>query len=593
VKTGSKFLFVSLCSLITATPALAGTSDSFRQPADALAALPYQPSKADKESLSAIFTAIERKQWNEASKLIDASPKGPLTSMARAELYLAAGSPVVSADLLKTLLNDAPYLPQAEQIEKLAEKRGADDLANRPGMQRFAFRGEAPRRDLPDNVKEGTAAVLRDKIQQHIKNDDSAAAEAAVEAASASLSAEAIAELRYRVAWSFYIENDDANARRVAALARSGSGEWATQANWVVGLSAWRTGDYAAAFEAFDAVARNAQSDDMKSAGLFWSARTAVATRQPQQSQPRLQNAARLHETFYGMLAAEALGMASVAKRLQPKPEKAWAPLRDNDNVKIAITLAAVGQSDRADDVIRHQARIGNPAEHNALASLAGALNLPATQLWMGHYGPANAGEDATIRYPVPNWSPLGGWRVDPSLVFAHSLQESQFRTSVISPAGARGLLQVRPGTARDMARDRGMAFNPSDLDRPSYNLEYGQSYMEKLRDMSATGGLLPKVIAAYNAGPAPVTRWNSEVRDNGDPLLFIESIPYWETRSYVSTILRNYWMYEMQGSKNGGSMTGLAQYMWPKFPDNGRSVAVRMNMATARPVQGGSIAAR
>jgi soluble lytic murein transglycosylase len=117
-------------------------------------------------------------------------------------------------------------------------------------------------------------------------------------------------------------------------------------------------------------------------------------------------------------------------------------------------------------------------------------------------------------------------------------------------------------------------------------NLEYGQSYLEKLRDMPATGGLLPKVIAAYNAGPTPVTRWNSEIRDNGDPLLFIESIPYWETRGYVAIILRNYWIYEMRENKASGSMHGLAQYLWPKFPDENGNVV-------ARRASGGSVAAR
>lgn len=194
-------------------------------------------------------------------------------------------------------------------------------------------------------------------------------------------------------------------------------------------------------------------------------------------------------------------------------------------------------------------------------------------------------------RYPYPNWTPANGWRVDPSLAYAHALQESQFRTSVISPAGARGLMQVRPGTASDLARDKGMTFRAADLDRPSVNLEYGQSYMEKLRDMNATGGLLPKVIAAYNAGPAPVIRWNSEIRDQGDPLLFMESIPYWETRGYVAIILRNYWIYEAQKGKNGGSMSILAQYQWPRFPQNGVSTAVRMN--SDNPNSGGSFAAR
>jgi soluble lytic murein transglycosylase-like protein len=146
--------------------------------------------------------------------------------------------------------------------------------------------------------------------------------------------------------------------------------------------------------------------------------------------------------------------------------------------------------------------------------------------------------------------------------------------------------MQVRPGTAQDMARARGATFAPSQLDRPSINLEYGQSYLEKLRDLPATGGLLPKVIAAYNAGPVPLARWNSEIRDNGDPLLFIESIPYWETRGYVAIILRNYWIYEMRANKASGSLKGLAQYMWPKFPDANGTV-------TARRVTGGSIAAR
>ncbi|MDN8991504.1 transglycosylase SLT domain-containing protein, partial [Staphylococcus aureus] len=76
---------------------------------------------------------------------------------------------------------------------------------------------------------------------------------------------------------------------------------------------------------------------------------------------------------------------------------------------------------------------------------------------------------------------------------------------------------------------------------------EYGQRYLEALRDMRATGGLLPKVMAAYNAGPLPVERWNAQVKDKGDPLLFMESLPYYETRAYVNIVMRNYWMYQIQ----------------------------------------------
>jgi soluble lytic murein transglycosylase len=537
----------------------------------------------ERQQFAAIYGAINDGKWTEAQDLIRAAPSGPMALMARAELYLAPNSPRVDAGALTLLLQQAPYLPQAEQIERLAIKRGAENLPQRPGTQQFSFLGTAPKRDLPDGASD--AGALRDQIQLFIRNDDPASAERLIEAASGSLSSAGLAELRYRVAWSYYIENDDHNARRIAASARSMGGDWGIQAQWAYALASWRLKDFDAAYDGFDHVSKFAGNDDLRAAGLFWGARAAMAAKKPAQVQPRLQNAARLPETFYGILASETLGMEPIARKQARVKRLDWDTLKRSENIQIAVGLNEIGESRLADEALRFQARIGDSQKHTELAQLAGALNLPATQLWLGHYGPANSNSDALARYPAPSWTPTGGWRVDQSLVFAHALQESAFRTSVVSSAGARGLLQVRPGTAQDMARDRGASLSASDLDSPAINLEYGQSYMEKLRDMSATGGLLPKVIAAYNAGPAPVSRWNLEIRDNGDPLLFVESIPYWETRGYVAIILRNYWIYEMRSGKNGGSMTGLAQYMWPRFPDRKGSSSVR--------IAGGSIAAR
>ena len=580
----------AVATLICASPALAATSENTQTISELTSVTPNPPSAKDNQLFSAIYAAIAGKNWGEASRLIDSAPKGAMAAMARAELYLAAGSPKVDAAQLQALINNAPYLPQAEQLEKMAVKRGASALPSLPGTQRLSYRGSAPKRDLPDNIN--AAAALRAQIQQQIKNDDPARAEAMVEAASGNLSADALTELRYRVAWSYYIENDDSNARRVAGIAKISGGEWAVQADWVYALASWRLRQHADAFVAFDDVARRAGNEDLKAAALFWSARAAMAVKQPQQVQARLQNAAAHAETFYGLLAGEALGMEAVAHRWKRQNDKAdWKALSGTENVQAAIGLAAIGKDVLADQTIRHQAKIGNRGQLDALARMAGSLGLPATQLWMGHYGPRGQEAEMLSRYPYPNWTPANGWRVDPSLAYAHALQESQFKTSVISPAGARGLMQVRPGTASDMARDKGITFRASDLDRPAMNLEYGQSYMEKLRDMNATGGLLPKVIAAYNAGPAPVIRWNIEIRDQGDPLLFMESIPYWETRGYVAIILRNYWIYEAQKGKNGGSMTGMAQYLWPRFPENGVSTAVRMY--NDGPNSGGNFAAR
>ena len=560
----------------------ANTSDGARaimssQPA------PTVLAAKDKAAFAAIYDAIRAEKWDDASRMIDAAPPGPMSAMARAELYVAPNSPKAEAAQLQALLETAPYLPQAEQLATMARKRGVELVPSRPGIRRFSWLGGAPKRDLPASKASDS---IRAELQVFIKNDQSFAAEQFLESKAADLSPEALTELRYRVAWSYYIENDDASAKRVATVAQIAGGDWGTQAAWVHGLASWRLGEYATAYDAFDYVARLASNDDLKAAGLFWGARAAMAAKQPQHIQSKMQKAAQLPETFYGLLASETLGMEPIARKAAKMAKLDWASLKDQQNAILAVSLAEIGQNKLADEALRHQAKIGDARQHANLAQLAGSLNLASTQFWFGHYGPSRDQSNAMARYPMPNWEPTGGWRVTPSLVYAHALQESNFRTDVISPAGARGLMQVRPGTAQDMARARNAPFTAAELDRPAVNLEYGQSYLEKLRDLPATGGLLPKVIAAYNAGPTPLTRWNSEVRDNGDPLLFIESIPYWETRGYVAIILRNYWIYEMRENKASGSLKGLAQYMWPKFPDSNGTV-------TARRVSGGSIAAR
>ena len=552
--------------------ASAATSGGVRAPLRSDA--PKVLNSKEKRQFRAIYNAIQASNWNEATKLINKADQGPMRFMATAELFLAPGSPRVDVGNLEKLLHAAPWLPQAAQLERLATKRGAMNLPRRPGTRRFSFLGESPRRQLPKPVNAPGADSLRRDINLSIRNDAPAEAEAKLNERVGSLGADARTEMQHRVAWSYYIENDDVNAQRMGAVARKGVGDWAAQGAWAHGMASWRLKQYGAAFDAFDQVARRAGNDDMRAAGLFWSARAAMAAKRPEQVQPRLQSASQMPETFYGILASESLGMEPIARKQMRATTINWRELKRESNVQVAVGLSQIGENKLADETIKYQARIGDASKHGNLAELAGSLNLPSTQFWLGHYGPSRKDADALARYPMPNWKPARGWRVDPSLAFAHALQESQFRTSVVSPAGARGLMQIMPGTAKMLARTTGVN---GSLNQPEVNLEYGQSYLEKLRDMPITGGLLPKVIAAYNAGPAPVSRWNSEVRDNGDPLLYIESIPYWETRGYVGIILRNYWIYEMRAGKSGGSMTGLAQYSWPKFPgSDGISLAVK-----------------
>ncbi|MDK2761250.1 MAG: lytic transglycosylase domain-containing protein [Sphingopyxis sp.] len=526
-------------------------------------------SAKQKQLYTQVLTAIRAERWADAKSLLDGADNGPLSDFLRAELLTAANSPRAEVADIVPILSRSPFLPQAEQLGRLATKRGATDLPALPDQARLSWAGSAPRRVGADAVSgDPVAAELARTIPERIKNDDPAGAEALLNAVGDRLTPEARDEWRQKVAWSYYIENDDANALRLATACSAGHGAWSTQGAWVQGLSSWRTRDYRTALTAFDRVAKEAPDSELRAAAHYWAARAAIAAGDPASVQSRLRAAAANEETFYGLLAAETLGVDTNRQRGNVRVDRsAWRALEDLPNVRVAMALAEIGEDKYADAVLRHQARIGDARQHEQLLGIAGALSLPETQLYLAHNTPQGRKLAATARYPQPKWEPNGGWKVDPALVFAHTLQESRFQRTVVSPAGAFGLMQVRPGTARDVARWRGDS-DTGDLRIPAVNMDMGQSYLQYLSRDPSTGGLLPKVIAAYNAGPAPVARWQSEIRDNGDPLLYMESIPYWETRGYVGIVLRNYWMYEVQQGKPSVSRSALAQGKWPRFPD-------------------------
>lgn len=546
-------------------------------------ASPLHLSDGDKARYRAIFAALSAQQWTDAKAMIAAlDPQDAVRPLALAELYLAKGSPRAELFDLLDLINKAAWLPKADQLSRLAQRRGATILPTLPQVQKMVWLGAAPRREYVAATKmDALAQSLAGQIQTFVKNDDPVGAEALLANGEAGLTADGLTEVRQRVAWAYYIENDDTNARRLAARAletRTG-GDWTVQAHWTNGLASWRQNDCRAAAPAFANVAALATNADMRAAGAYWASRAYMVCGEAEKVENYLKLAARSEETFYGLLSRESLGIplgaAPVGARFGALE---WQRLQGSPNARAAIALSAIGDNGRADELIRYQAKIGGSDQYDALLRLASALNLPATQLWLAHNGPAGKQPDSFARFPAPDWRPDGGWRVDPSLIYAHTLQESGFRSDVVSSAGARGLMQVRPGTAGDVGLT-----NAAQLFVPSTNMEYGQRYLEALRDMSATGGLLPKVMAAYNAGPMPVERWNAQVKDKGDPLLFMESLPYYETRAYVNIVMRNYWMYQIQAKGSADCLTGMAQGMWPTFPNAKGVKLVRMSQADGR----------
>ena len=530
---------------------------------------PPMPTVQVPRNWRAVFDAIRAEQWTAAQAGIAALGPSPLSAVAKAELFTARNSPRVELAPLLALLGEAPDLPQAEQILRMALTRGAteSELPYVPPARRMVPLGEAPRRTRAQPVAgDPVADSLRLQMDPLIKADAGPDAELLLSQNAPLLTPEGRAEAAQRVAWAYYVGGRDADARRVADTYRVGAaGPWLAQAAWISGLAAWRMGDCNAASNAFREVAGTTREQELAAAAYYWAARSEQACRRPRAVTPLLRAAARSPESFYGLVARETLGMD---KHLPPLNLPSPARVENLPNIQRALRLAEIGEYRLADEMISHQARIGNPADHLALIAFTRKISFGGVQYWLAHNGPAGVSVPALARYPLPNWTPDRGWRIEPSLVFAHARQESDFRPGAVSPAGAVGLMQVRPGTAGDFARQRGVPVG--DLRLPSTNLEYGQSFIELMRSNPATQGQLVKIMAAYNAGPVPVSRWNY-INDKGDPLLWIESLPYWETRFYVPAIMRNLWVYQQIEGSSQPSLKALAQHQWPAFPTGRR----------------------
>jgi soluble lytic murein transglycosylase len=515
-----------------------------------------------------VFSAIRGGDWASAQAGITALPDDVLKPVAKAELYAARNSPRVELQPLLGLLAEAPELPKAGQLLRLAVARGAveAELPPVPVAARMMPLGSAPRRHRSRPVQGDPAAdALRLALEPLVKVDAAPEAEALYLQALPALTLEGRAEAAQRVAWIYYVLGRDADARRVAETGTNGAvGEWVSHAHWIAGLASWRMEDCQAAARHFRAVASGRSEAELAAAGAYWAARAELACRRPQAVEPLLRAAARSPESFYGLLARETLGMDKALPGQLPAPGR----IENLPNVRRALRLAEIGEHRLADEMLRHQAAIGPAADHLALIALAKRIDFAGVQYWLAHNGRPGVRVPAAARFPMPRWQPAGGWRIDPALAFAHARQESDFRPGAVSPAGAVGLMQVRPGTAGDFARQRGTAVG--ELTYPPTNLEYGQSFIELMRTSPFTQGQLLKVMAAYNAGPVPVSRWNY-INDKGDPLLWIESLPYWETRYYVPAVLRNMWVYQQLEGAPQPSLKALAQHQWPAFPTRRR----------------------
>jgi soluble lytic murein transglycosylase-like protein len=564
------------CLLLGAMAVTAKAEDAPLRLTAAQRAIPAQLDTAQRDAFARAFRDLDAGRVSQAKAVAASFPNGLLTPVLEAEILLAQRS---TAATLADWLQKHPDLPQSPRLAERARALGAVDLPELPLMRpmrvvSFTTPME-PRRARGEAAADALAEAMRPLIDQTRLGE----AEELWRTRRGDVAEPARNEWAQRLAWAYYVSGDDVAAQRMGSRAGDGRDDWAALGHWVAGLAAWRLNDCLHAAEHFDAVGLKDAPADLRAAAAYWSSRAQMACGRPENVARRLQVAAQYGDSFYGLLAIRALGLPAPNKWAEPDFIQAdWNHLAKLPGARRAAALVEIGQLGLADRELKHLAATTEATYYEPLLRLAARLDMPATQYWLAHRPPAGANPPLASRFPAPAWRPYRGWRVDQSLVFAHALQESNFVTDATSRAGARGIMQLMPQTARDVCRDIGEVHDDARLADPTFNIELGQSYLEELRDSTWTQGLLPKVVAAYNAGPGTVQRWNVTLRDNGDPLLFIESIPFKETRHYVEVVLRNYWMYQQRKGEESASLDALARGLWPRFPGMPGATAVKLD---------------
>ena len=323
-----------------------------------------------------------------------------------------------------------------------------------------------------------------------------------------------------------------------------------TSLMWLGGSAAlWQLGDGMAAAPLFHAYGAAARTGQTRSKGFFWAGEAAHRAGNAAEAARYWEMAAAYPERFYGQMAHARLGRTLPPMTGSPVAEPSDQARADFNARPLTRAVAEVARDAPWSTGIRFYRAIADQAEtaedHMLVAELARQTG--RRDLAVNLFDAADAdGHDGftTIGFPLLENPPGTNW----TMVHAITRQESQFAQNAISHAGARGLMQLMPATAREEAGRSGMTYMAASLiDDPAYNVRLGSNYFERL--LRQYNNSYPLAIAAYNGGAGNVNRW---LRENGDPrrgeigwLEWIERIGFSETRTYVQKVIENAVVYE------------------------------------------------
>ncbi|MCB1380868.1 MAG: lytic transglycosylase domain-containing protein [Alphaproteobacteria bacterium] len=330
-------------------------------------------------------------------------------------------------------------------------------------------------------------------------------------------------------------------------------GDGAVEGEFLAGWIALRyLKDAGTGYRHFKKLAEVAESRTEKARAYYWMGRALETQGKKSEAKSAYREASQYTTIYYGQLAREKIGLGKVPEEIPSGEASAKARARvDKDEVVRAFKM--VSEAGRQNDLYMFlwafANRFDSIDEMNAAASVAWDEG--------GAYMAVRLAKAAAQRnldidawgYPIralPDWKKIGK-PVESPLVFALSRQESEFNPTAGSKVGAQGLMQIMPGTAKMITRQYGLKYRDGILTRdPSFNVMLGAAHLGDL--IADHGGSYVLTLVAYNAGPRRSREWVEEYGDlrtgEIDPIDWVESIPFHETRNYVQKVLQNLHIY-------------------------------------------------
>tara|TARA_R110002095_G_scaffold214833_1_gene207660 strand:- start:8596 stop:10755 length:2160 start_codon:yes stop_codon:yes gene_type:complete len=324
-------------------------------------------------------------------------------------------------------------------------------------------------------------------------------------------------------------------------------------------------GDGEVALQHFIKLYENVSYPISRARGAYWIGRAKASLGDTVMAKYWYDVAARYYTTYYGQMALHELGQTKLPSIPVITPAKVPENTANSDDEQILIIhhLAELGMPKWARPFLLEMAEKAESEEdYVAVAALAKHIGRPDFAIAIAKRASQLGTELTEINWPTPQLA-INNPPIEPALMLAITRQESAFAADAISWAGARGLMQLMPGTARAVSRQLKVSYSEPLLTAdPTYNTLLGSSYLAGL--IEDFNGSYVLAIAAYNAGPSNVRRWLKEWGDpragDIDMIDWIEFIPFSETRNYVQRVIENLQVYRERLARDEGSVLRISE---------------------------------